>query len=792
MGYRALCRLSVALLSLLFLFRPGLGFAEPVRICVGEFLGTNAETRDWIGRVIADSLAGNLKVHPDMRVLMAGQEGGAGECLPDGESDCARASYGIGGEFREEGEKLFVTVSFVKTEDGEAIGGASILCSLDDLHVNLDDLAVSLATSLGINFSEEDITRLSAIPTDSVSAMALYGRALAFSPTSDEYGALLREALSIDPEYTDALSKLGIHYFKTGKLARASETLERLAGAAPGYPHVHYNLGLAYGARRLYSKAIDMYHEALRIEPNDSDAWNNLGITLYYTGMNEEALEAFKRAVEVNPHDTIAQANLRIIQAKHHSGAGQPHSTQSTGKLKEYIESGATLYASGQYWSAIEQFKRALELQPNNFKANNNIALAYAKIGETEEARKHFKNALKVDPTALDVSENLARLDAAFLPPDAPFEGASVSVTDGSARALRATGDIYIARREYHQAAEAYQRALAISPGDTDAMIGLGAAYFALGDYQSAGEQFQQALTCEPENELAQKKLEDVRFVLAAGEHEAGVPKAYSINVSSQTEARARFIEANQLFEAGKYPEALAEYLRALDLEPTSVEILNNLGNTYYRLGRYDEAKTVLSKASQLDPENEMVRGNLEALVMTEDAQRTGEMKALEVTAGDMSGGDGASTTEFTGGPVFSPPLERTPSVPKEPDSGSRDAQSALAHFDMGFMKEEEGDLEGALQHYREVVRQEPGNAIACYNLGNIYLHLGALQSAIESYSAAIEADSEFANSHNNMGVAYYRLGRVAEATDAWRRALAIDPTLESARQNLQNFDINQ
>ncbi len=46
----------------------------------------------------------------------------------------------------------------------------------------------------------------------------------------------------------------------------------------------------------------------------------------------------------------------------------------------------------------------------------------------------------------------------------------------------------------------------------------------------------------------------------------------------------------NVLFEEGRYPEAIAEYGRALDLAPDYADAHTNLGNALARLGRYAEA----------------------------------------------------------------------------------------------------------------------------------------------------------------------------------------------------------
>jgi tetratricopeptide (TPR) repeat protein len=203
----------------------------------------------------------------------------------------------------------------------------------------------------------------------------------------------LQQALSIENNFTDALSALALHYYAAGKSAKAQEAFDRLALIQPDYPNVYYNLGVVLNARMHYSRAIEMYQKALQQESNDPDVWNNMGIVYYQMGMYGEAKDSFNRAVEIEPNQTTARANLEKLERRLQRGlTEQP--VRPSAKLKEYIETGAALYASGDYSKALEYFSKALQLQPDDFKANNNIALTYMKMGDIDSAKKHFQRAL--------------------------------------------------------------------------------------------------------------------------------------------------------------------------------------------------------------------------------------------------------------------------------------------------------------------------------------------------------------------------------------------------------------
>ncbi|GAB4338637.1 MAG: hypothetical protein Kow0099_12930 [Candidatus Abyssubacteria bacterium] len=810
MNCRFIIRLCLLLILTFAIPSSGLD-AQPVRVCVIEFASfDDSPEQAWLGPFIADSLEYNLKLLPGLDLIH--ERIPANHTIRSHDALCSdlcaiakkgNAEYVVGGDFQASGQDVSVNVCFLSVADQQQQGGASFVASVSELCSRLDDLSVSIARALGFAYSDERYERMHRIPTASLEAMALYGMALAAPSGSQQEEEFLSRALAEDPSYADALSKLALHYYQTDRLAKAQEALERLVEIQEDYPYALFNLGLVYRARKHYSKAVEKYSRAVKYDPEDFDSWNNLGVIYFMMGMNEKARDSFRKALEINPHDLNARKNLARVTRDAHPTRG---SAELSG-LKEHVEAGAALYANGDYWRAAEEFRKALELDPDSFKANNNLALTYLKLGETDKAREHFRRALAADPAAIDVRENLAKLH------DTGNQGDTANDDSAQPDALVAAGNIYLSRRSYKEAVDSFARAVALVPNHVNALSGLGTAYFALGEYDTARQQFEKALSIDPENEIVRRKLSDVEFVIASSERPAD-RDVFRLALPQQVEARARFVRANELYEQGKYEEAVSEYLRALDLSPASVEVLNNLGSTYSALKQYDEAKAALKKARMLDPDNETINHNLDVLASIERAEQPADMKRITSIAQDPETEqetDEAQESE-NDPPVPAPSDVKTPAQQEPPTDTASSAppdahpspekdteqrprlplESSPAppedHFALGVIKEKEGNLKEALIHYREAVRVNPSNAIAQYNLGNVYYRLGNYHSAIECYNAALNADPSLAMAMNNIGVSYYRLGKLTEATDAWKRALEIDPSLESAVENLKNY----
>ena len=62
-----------------------------------------------------------------------------------------------------------------------------------------------------------------------------------------------------------------------------------------------------------------------------------------------------------------------------------------------------------------------------------------------------------------------------------------------------------------------------------------------------------------------------------------------------------------------QFAEAAEEYEKALELEPDNVDVMSNLGVTYYRLGELDKAVEIYTKAIAVAPEDADIRSNLAA-----------------------------------------------------------------------------------------------------------------------------------------------------------------------------------
>ncbi len=84
-----------------------------------------------------------------------------------------------------------------------------------------------------------------------------------------------------------------------GDLMAAMDLFQQAIHIDPTMAIAHYNLGVIQRLRGYLAEAIAAYQQAIALEPNYAEAYQNLGVALFKLGKLPEALQCFGRAVRI-------------------------------------------------------------------------------------------------------------------------------------------------------------------------------------------------------------------------------------------------------------------------------------------------------------------------------------------------------------------------------------------------------------------------------------------------------------------------------------------------------------
>jgi len=175
-------------------------------------------------------------------------------------------------------------------------------------------------------------------------------------------------------------------------------------------------------------QALDYTLKAYRLNPTDPDYEFEVGTLYFQKGEMAKAVQMFKKAIRQMPwnyraHYQLGQALMRSDQPE----AAQSYLARADtlrGKLTEIVRLeqktrqepsnmmywanlGEAYYELGDYSMARESLLMALSVEPHNLVLQNNLAHICMDLGRYQESISYFRNILHADSTLAQVWLNL-------------------------------------------------------------------------------------------------------------------------------------------------------------------------------------------------------------------------------------------------------------------------------------------------------------------------------------------------------------------------------------------------
>jgi tetratricopeptide (TPR) repeat protein len=113
--------------------------------------------------------------------------------------------------------------------------------------------------------------------------------------------------------------------------------------------------------------------------------------------------------------------------------------------------------------------------------------------------------------------------------------------------------------------------------------------------------------------------------------------------------------------------------------------------------------------------------------------------------------------------------------------------KSTAAYVNLGIGLIRNGDLDGAITAFQQVITIDGKSAKAHYNLGLALSFKKDLDGSNAAYYKAIHLDPKFVKAYNNLGTNLFGQKDYDGASDAFQKAIALNPNFEFPHCNLGN-----
>jgi arylsulfatase A-like enzyme/Flp pilus assembly protein TadD len=222
--------------------------------------------------------------------------------------------------------------------------------------------------------------------------------------------ALLQSVIERRPDTADAYISLAYAYWESGQRAEAISALEAgLAGEAPERD-IRIRLGIYLADSGTDAKRAIQLLEAL--PKADAEAQNALGLAYGKAERFRDAIAAFQGVLKLDPTNGLANQNIAtmLLEETRKTPSLAPANFREAevfvrkaidldpALAKAFTTLGVIQAQTNRVDNAIDSWKKAVSLDPNEFEGMYNLVLLLVKSGRIGEARAYGEQFIRTAP----------------------------------------------------------------------------------------------------------------------------------------------------------------------------------------------------------------------------------------------------------------------------------------------------------------------------------------------------------------------------------------------------------
>jgi len=450
---------------------------------------------------------------------------------------------------------------------------------------------------------------------------------------------------------------------------------------------------------------------------------------------------------------------LCVFTAIHFSHADSPDEKREAA-LVHYQRGRDHADKGGQFGLAIEEFEKAIQLDPTIAEVYCELGAAYRGKGMQDEAEKYYEKSLTLESSHHTRGVACLCLGMIYMGHRGEFARAeefckeAASLLPDMAAAHFWLAEVYGKRGKLDLATNEYKRAIELDPDSAGSYKGMGLVYTKHGKIEDAIKYYREAIErdkYDPDSYYnialcylrLRKKVKGQQLMETYKRM-----KAYQDKIKEYSEAYGKDpgnlklrVESAQLHaKHGNFKAVSKEYERIIYIVPDFALAYNNLGLACLQIDDFDRAERAFRKTLELNPEAATAYLGLGQLYDRQEKFDLAEkqyQKAIQL----------APTYEV--------------------------AYASLAEI---YLRRQNPD--SAISTYAKYAKTQPKSPRTWLRLGVIQINGKRHDDAIESFKRAIELDTDYAEAHNNLAWVYAENGRnLDEALTLAKRAVELVPT---------------
>jgi tetratricopeptide (TPR) repeat protein len=237
-------------------------------------------------------------------------------------------------------------------------------------------------------------------------------------------------------------------------------------------------------------------------------------------------------------------------------------------KADAFVKNAEQAIRDGDLDKALQEFERAIAVNPNYTQAHLGMADIYRMQGRYDRAEQKYAKVCEQQPRNFDAQY---------------FHGLMLHLLDRLPEAI-----------------QAYIRALAINPSDFKANLNIATAYYQLDENTQALPYAKRAVELKPDDGPARFNL---GAIYAAMNRHGDAVREYTQAAEFMSLTPPLLLNlADSLAKLDRYEEMANALTQALKAEPTAIAY-ERLGYARFKLGQFGESRQCFNSAVKLDPD---------------------------------------------------------------------------------------------------------------------------------------------------------------------------------------------